>query len=589
MEAFEYKSGKCIVLELRGRVDEFNTSILRDELSTILNTGKFRIAIDLSKTNFVSAHCLRAVWSMSQKAQKHNGLIVISGATGQVEETIRYVQLEKVIPCVETVQGALAILEHYRNHQVPESSGNHTPGVLGKLYKFLSRFAAVLLLSLFLPMDTLNAQEITSFTLDEVLAKARETSGQIRLARLRMSEKSAEVQIAKSAAMPKMVGTLGYLYQSNPGIVGDVINRELAGLRNPPNENELENLKTRSNVSFDNNITLVSLGFAQVVYSGGLLDSQTDLKLAQKSEADAQFTMQSTQIEEQIRNAYVGLLLTQKKLELIQAQQRALKARFDAMSRAREAKTISELRFAEIEVLMLKSEQDKIEAEREERSLRGLLNIALGRSVDAAFVPAQQNLALLSDLQSAEHYFEIAVHRYPELRKTMALIDTAAAYQKIAKSQSLFVPTAAVFGTLDHVRGVGDNQGMSWTLGVGLVFPLVDGGRSFAEFEKATSLASQARIAHEETEKKLLIEINEVLSKIKQSKIQLELAQKTEDIAGKRREESSRAIEEGQLPQYRLAEAEAAEIEAKMAIIGAQSELYRWQSRLLALTGQEQF
>lgn len=588
MEAFEYKTENLVVVELRGRVDEFNTSVLHEELNTILNTGKLKVIIDLSRCTFVSAHCLRAIWRVAKRGETLGGRVVLCLTHGETWDTIHEVFLNRVVACYDNIDEAKKSFVENPQQQRPsppthDSASSKLKNVFKKILK-----SAVLLLGLCNVLNNQAYAENDTFSLDEVLNTARENNGQIRIARLKMAEKEAEVQIAKSAGLPKMVGTLGYLYQSDPNVMNEILNKELNSIRSPVSEDQINELKTKTNIKIDKDVTLVSLGFSQIVFSGGLLRYQTDLKQAQRNEADAQFMMESMSIEEEIRNAYMGLTLTREKLDLIAAQQKALNERFEAVKRARAAKTISEVQFAELEVLKLKSEQQRLSAEREERSLRGLLNIAIGRTVDAPFNPLPTVLDEDIEVQSAEHYFEIAVHRYPELRRTMALIDTATAYQHIARAQSLFIPTAAVFGTVDHIKGIGDAQGFSWSLGVGLMLPIVDGGKSMAEFEKATSLAAQAQIAYEESEKKLLIDINDVLSRLREAKLQLELAKKTTQIASERKSEADRAVQEGQLPQYRLSEAESGVIEARMGVIAARSEFYRWYARLLALTGQVQ-
>ena len=125
-------------------------------------------------------------------------------------------------------------------------------------------------------------------------------------------------------------------------------------------------------------------------------------------------------------------------------------------------------------------------------------------------------------------------------------------------------------------------------MGFGIVIPLYDGHKSSAEFEKATALSRQARIAYEESERKLRIEISEVVSHIQQARLQRQLAKKSVEIAKARHKEAENAVREGQLPQYRLGESLTSEIEAKIFAISADAELYKWHARLLLITGQKE-
>ena len=111
MEANEYKSGNVVVLELKGRVDEFNTKVLSDELKTIVNTGRFFIAIDLKKTNFLSANCLNEIWSCQRTSHKLGGDIILAGAEGDVLETINFVDFDYVIKRFYDLQEGIDYLQ----------------------------------------------------------------------------------------------------------------------------------------------------------------------------------------------------------------------------------------------------------------------------------------------------------------------------------------------------------------------------------------------------------------------------------------------------------------------------------------------
>ena len=637
MEALEYKKGKTVVLELHGRVDEFNTGVLRDELQTVLNTGKFFIAIDLSKTTFLSAHCLKAIWAIQKKARSLGGELVLSGAGGEVLETIHWVGYDTVVRRFQEVEEACVALQIVYDKAVAQRlkqssstdlsvlEGNSTDNLntkhrsrfsllsLSSISHFWARLAGMIhkkktwgWLFFFvgtgifgnsapasaqspLPSPMQTDVSKNSYTLEEVLSLAREASPQIKMARLKMIEREADVKIAKSFGLPRIVGTTGYLYQSNPTIVGEIVNREINNVRNQSDNVSAEQIQTRTKFQIEKDSMLMGFGFGQVVYSGGLYKNQVNLKIAQRNEAEALVSVETLSIEEQVRNLFIGLMLVKEKINLLKARLEATSSRLVAIQRAREARTVNAIQVAELEVQSLKAEQELLDSQREERSARGLLNIGLGRPADAQLWPVAAKNSKEFALQSAEHYYEIAVHRYPELRRSMALMDSAAAYLKIVDAQSVFSPQAMVFGSMEYTQGLGTvKKDLSWSVGLGVVVPLYDGNKSSAEFEKATSLASQARIAYGESERKLKIEIAEVVSRIEQTRLQKRLALKTVEIAKNRRTEAEGAVGEGQIPQYRLVEVQAHEIEARISVIAADAELYKWQARLLLLTGQRE-
>jgi anti-anti-sigma factor len=603
MEAHEYKLGNVIVLELKGRVDEFNTKVLGDELRTIINTGRFSVVIDLGKVGFLSAHCLRELWRYQRKAQAFGGDIVLVGAEGEVLETIHYVELDKVVKRFYAIEEAV---EFFRTKPPLESSDSSDEKFFswwGSLRPWMSRQGLRKMLRIFsigtLVLVTFSSgiervalaasNDNAAYSIEEVMNLARETSPAVKLARLKMAEREAEVQMARSWGLPRLVGTGGYLYQSNPSVLSDVVNREINNVRQQGDEVSSSQLQTRSRVNFTKDAALVGLGFSQVIYSAGLFENQIGLREAQKREADAQVAVESLAVEEQVRSLFLGLLLAREKLSFLKAHQEALAQRAKAAQRAYRMKTISAIQFSEIELLGLKASQEMLSAEKDEQTTRGLLNILLGRPIEAAFVPIPTDMKSDFKLESPEHYFDIALHRYPELRRSVALIDSAASYQRVVEAQSTFSPQALVFGSSEYSYGLGaPRRDVSWSLGIGFYVPLYDGRKSNGEWSKAVSLSSQARLSYEAAERKLRVDINEAVSEIRRVRLQRELADKAYDIATRKRAEAREAVREGQIPQYRMSEVFAQELEAKMAVLAAQAEFFRWRTRLLLLTGQRE-
>lgn len=601
MEAHEYKLGGNVVLELKGRVDEFNTKVLGDELQTIINTGRFFVIIDLGKVNFLSAHCLGEIWRVQRKARECGGDIVIVGAEGGVLETIHYVSLDTVVMRFHSIEEAAA---HLHAISVEEKSTRFVDSFswwdslrpwmsingVKKLLRIMS--LSTILLSLAPMLHELGVAASTndvSYSIEEVMSLARETSPAVKLARLKMAEREAEVRMARSWALPRVVGTGGYLYQSNPSVLSDVVNRELNNVRQQGDTVSADQLQTRSRVNFTKDAALVGLGFSQIVYSAGLFENQVGLREAQRREADALVAVESLSVEEQVRSLFLGLLLARERLSYLKAHQDALTQRQKAAQRALDMKTISMLQYSEIELLGLKASQELLTAEKDEQTTRGLLNILLGRPIDAALIPIPTSVKTDFKLETPEHYFEIALHRYPELRRSSALIDSASSYQKVVEAQSTLSPQALVFGSSEYSYGLGTPQkSLSWSLGFGVYIPLFDGRKSSGEWAKAVSLSSQARLSYEAAERRLRVDINESVSEIRRTRLQKELADKAYDIATKKNAEAKEAVKEGQIPQYRMSEVLAQELEAKMAVLAAQAEFFRWRSRLLLLTGQRE-
>jgi anti-sigma B factor antagonist len=617
MEAHEYKLGNVVVLELKGRVDEFNTHVLADELATIINTGRFRIAIDLNRTGFLSAHCLNVIWSSIRRARSLGGDVVLVGAEGDVLETIHFVEFDRVAMRFYSLDEAMGYFSTVETGPIVQREWaeelrmkaqllrDGTFGLVRRSFKALRTLLPVLLLAEVLFGTTPDARADTNpaptsadvpsrerssqYTLDEVLALVREASPAIRLARLRLMEKESEVRMAKSWGLPKLIGTAGYLYQSNPSIMSDLVNKELNNARQQSDDVNADQLQSRTKLSINKDAAIVGFGFSQLVYSGGVYRNQVGFREAQRREADVLVTIESKNVEEQARNLFLGLLLTKEKLRFLKAHKAAVEQRKVAATRAYEMKTMSAVQFSEIELLGLKVTQELLTAEKDEQGMRGMLNIMLGRPIEALLEPVGNEMSTAMELQSPEHYFEIALHRYPELQRATAQMDSAASYVEMVRAQSTLSPQAMVFGSTEYTYGLGiEKKDLSWSLGFGVYVPLYDGRKSNAEMDKAVSLASQARLSYEAGESRLQVEINEVVAEIRRAQLQHELAEKTLDIAVKKRSEAQEAVKQGQLPLYRLSEVLSQEMEAKIAVIAAQAEFFRWRAKLLLLTGQRE-
>jgi anti-anti-sigma factor len=621
MEAHEYKLGNVVVLELKGRVDEFNTRVLGDELATIANTGRFRIVVDLNRTSFLSAHCLNVIWVAIRRVRSLGGDVVLVGAEGDVLETIHFVEFDRVARRFYSLDEAI---EYFRTLEAgpvvqrewaeelrmrAQVLRDGTFGLMRRSLQAIRTLLPLMAVSIGLVESVREARAETpdlsttvgvtvalpdqerasQYTLEEVLALVREASPAIRLARLRLMEKESEVRMAKSWGLPKLIGTAGYLYQSNPSIMSDIVNKELNNARQQSDEVSADQLQSRTKLSINKDAAIVGLGFSQLVYSGGIYRNQVGFREAQQREADVQVTIEAKNVEEQARNLFLGLLLTKEKLRFLNVHKDAVEQRKVAATRAYEMKTMGAVQFSEIELLGLKVTQELLTAEKEEQGMRGMLNIMLGRPIEAALEPVGSEMSMQLELQSPEHYFEIALHRYPELQRATAQMDSAASYLEVVRAQSTFSPQAMVFGSTEYTYGLGvQKKDISWSLGVGLYVPLYDGRKSNAEMDKAVSLASQARLSYEAGESRLRVEINEVVAEIRRAQLQRQLAEKTLDIAVKKRAEAQEAVKQGQLPLYRLSEVLSQEMEAKIAVIAAQAEFFRWRAKLLLLTGQRE-
>ncbi len=605
MEAQEYRVENHIVLELKGRVDEFNTAILRDEIHTIINTGRSRLAIDLSKTEFLSAHCMNAIWKCQRRAVKFGGDIVLFGMGGKVRETIDFVNLSAVMTCLETQDQVIEFFARNSKISSARPLGTSTDSQFKRLRQIVTRFFQfVCLVSLasvaqiFFPGSS-NAQAPTeartgdiaappALTLEALKQIAMRSSGASQLSDLQKQERLQDRDIVKSLALPTVLLTTGYLYQSNPNLLTQVANREINQLRQRGAESEFSDLQTNTNFKIDQDVVALSMGVVQTIYSGGLYDARLHLAESQIKEQERKAQADNLKNMETVEKLYWGIVLTEKKVELLDSKHKAAQAKLQAMQASFNERAISKAALAESEIEGLQSEQALVEGQQELLKLRESLNALLGRNLNEPLKLVESPFVRIKKIHEPDDYIRIAENRYPELSYAASRVDSARAYEETLSASAVRSPKAFLLGAVDHTRGIGEgNDLMNWTLGVAVTMPLYDGGRSFAESEKSRLLLGQARLGYTESRRKLYLDIRESVSQLRAASFKLDIVEKGMALALARTTAAKQAIAQNQLPKYQFEATQTAEIESKIALLVAQADYLQWASRLRALTSED--
>ena len=603
MEAREYRVDQVIILELKGRVDEFNTAVLCDEIHTIINTGRSCIGVDLGLTDFVSAHCLSAIWRCQQRAKRYQGDIVLFGARGKCAETIAYVSLGKVMTVVHDLD---AVRDHFKrlSNQDLKSTSAFPQGIhkgwqhtLRRFFQLVLLFGFGLPLALFLPAprfaladssqaDSVHVgQVLDRKTLRELVARH---GAMAQLTSLRMQERLQDRDIARSLQLPSLMLTSGYLHQSNPNLLTQIANRELNQLRRRSDNAEYSELQTNSSFRIDNDVVIVSLGVVQVLYSGGLYQAQMRLADAQIKEGQAKALVDEGIALETADKLYWGIVLGERKVKLLASRRDAAAAQSQAKERSAATRAISRSEAAESELALLAAEQALLEAEQDLAKAKETLNTLLGRQPHHPLVLAPEEPTRLSKVHEPEDYLAIAEHRYADMAHAAARVDTARAYEASVAASAVRSPKAFALGAVDHTQGLGDDQRiLNWSAGFAITLPLYDGGRSFAETEKSRLLLAQARLGYDEARRKLHLAIREAVAGLRAAAIKLTIAEKARSLAKERARAAEQAAASGQIPQHSLLLVTQAGLEADVALVAAQSEYAAWRSRLEALTGEQ--
>jgi len=84
----EFQNSACKdwhVLSIIGRIDVATSAAVEETGTDALNAAE-KIALDMSKTDYISSAGLRVLLSLSKKAKRAKKLFVLFGATGMIQD-----------------------------------------------------------------------------------------------------------------------------------------------------------------------------------------------------------------------------------------------------------------------------------------------------------------------------------------------------------------------------------------------------------------------------------------------------------------------------------------------------------------------
>jgi len=79
METHHTKFKRCDLVSITGRIDSYTAPKLSEKLNEITGEGRYRIVIDLGKTDFISSAGLRVLIGAQKTCKRYNrGEVVLS-------------------------------------------------------------------------------------------------------------------------------------------------------------------------------------------------------------------------------------------------------------------------------------------------------------------------------------------------------------------------------------------------------------------------------------------------------------------------------------------------------------------------------
>jgi outer membrane protein TolC/anti-anti-sigma regulatory factor len=593
MEARVFKKEKSIVLELSGRVDSFHAPLIDTEIKSYVSSGKSRIAIDLTAVTHLDPLCLRG-WVFHHfeliKQGKGGGIGLI-GPKGGIQELIESSNLRSIMPILLSVEEVNSVVFPKLKDQV--ESENLIGCIFSNFMKFLRSVIQLVLFIFFLgtvcrSQSAFSAEDF-SLTLRQSQIYAREKSPLIRLARARLTEKDATYEVARKSPLPKLSSTLGYLYQSNPNALSEIVNKEANSIRSGNTSEGVNEMQTRNQVKFDKNVFVVGIGALQVIYAGGFFDAKQALADREKELSEIEVSLSEQEVDSLVRDAFIGIILLERKSALEKTRVEVSLRRKEAMAMALETQAVPRMLADEADIALLGAERELENTQAELSDLREKFNMLLGREkgLDFRLVFSQAELESAEALKVSPS-FDAALARNPLMAQALKRISMSESYITLMRSQEMFVPKVFTFGGVDHTKGIGsDARFLNWTAGLGVVIPLIDGGVQNEETRKALALRTQAELSYQIDEGKLRQSVESAMRKIKHSKRDWEMAKKAVAIVSRGLKEAEDAAKTKQIPQYQLEEVRLKSIEADLKLLATETERLRWDSVLKGLLGSQ--
>lgn len=99
-------SGDWAVVDVEGEVDVFTAPKLREQIIGLLNSGKDRIVVNLTKVDFMDSTGLGVLVGGLKRVKERDGTLALAGAHGTVLRVLSVTGLNSVFSLHETVEQA---------------------------------------------------------------------------------------------------------------------------------------------------------------------------------------------------------------------------------------------------------------------------------------------------------------------------------------------------------------------------------------------------------------------------------------------------------------------------------------------------
>jgi stage II sporulation protein AA (anti-sigma F factor antagonist) len=108
MEFTQEQAGDVAIVKLAGRLDSSTAQPAEESFARVLGSGVPRLAIDMSKLEYISSAGLRVLLVVARKVQQANGKVVLFGLLPNVHEVFSVSGFDKIFAIQSDAAAAVA-------------------------------------------------------------------------------------------------------------------------------------------------------------------------------------------------------------------------------------------------------------------------------------------------------------------------------------------------------------------------------------------------------------------------------------------------------------------------------------------------
>lgn len=410
--------------------------------------------------------------------------------------------------------------------------------------------------------------ERLQLSLSQCVELALRNSYQVRIGGAAVEEAEAQVQVAKSAKMPRLTTEANYMR------IGPPVSFEVPVPGGPPQQIQVMPNKTWK----------WSFSLIQPLYTSGLNEARINLARLGVDTNRLDWQNRRRQVALTAQEAYFNVMkaqalqnVAQQSLDAANEHWRLARARFNAGAAAQ-----FEVLRAEVEVANIT--QNLIDAqngvELAKAALRNVL--ALEPDVDIVLEGPGETLEYEGNLPDA---IQEALRNRPEVQQAQTAVKAAQTNVRVQKASDGV--TISLIGGYDFQKATGLGSDKSWRVGLGLSKPLFDGGQARASTRQAEAALEKTRLAAEQVEDAIELEVTQAVLGVNAARQKLKTTQTTVEQAVEGLRIAQLRYENGVGTQVEVLDAQVALTAARTNNVNAQYDYQVALARLWNAMGHE--